>query len=685
VSQEPPPKLREDLVAQRRVFGGEAVYVVKDPLRLKYWTVDEFNYTLLSLCDGKRELHELVECGRKMLPGADVDFLMMKALLDGYKDLHFFEDPWERNILLIERKRAWRATALRNAKLNPFEITLPAWNPNRFFDRVVGHLSFLFTGKAVVVYVAMFVAAMWITLANASDFALPLAELYVMKERPVIGIATLWVILFFSVVLHEFGHGLTCKHYGGGVYKIGFLLLYFNPCLYCDTTEAYFFENKRQRYLVALAGGVVDLTLASLATFVWYLTARELFVNQVAHRIAIFSGISGVLVNFNPLMKFDGYYVLSDYVEMPNLQADSFRFLGHRMRRLFGLAHEPITYTPRQRRVFGTYGTLSVLYVVLALTFITFFVGGWLVDRFGAVGYVPAVGFAAFISGRYIKRLVRFARFVALDKIGHLRRYGWLYAAAGLALLALLLWPLPRHVRGGFTLRPGQETIIRSREAGLIESVYVEEGQWVRAGTRLMTLREDRLELHAEEASAVREGAEATRAAAFAARDLAETMASEADARAGAAMERYYRSRAASTRIVAPFDGVVLTPRLDERIGASSSPGDVLCEIGDVRIMRAEVLLDEKLLGLLDDSPIVELRMWAEPGRRIEGRLTQIAPLPSAGELRRLYRVLVEVDNERGELRPGMTGYARFSAGRASLAKRAAEGLARSLRAELWL
>jgi putative peptide zinc metalloprotease protein len=679
-------KLREDLVVRRRVFGGEVKYVVKDPIRLDYFTIDEFCYSLLSFCDGERDFDELMEIAERLFPDSGMDAPTLLNFFDIYRKFKFFEDTWEKNILLIERQRTNRSRALKKAFANPLEITLPAWDPDRLFNRIVNPLGFMFTGKALIVYTAIILAAIWITMTNAREFALSFGELFIIKGQAFLGIVVLWVILFFTVVLHEVGHGLTCKKYGGEVHRMGFLFLYFNPCLYCDVTEAYFFEDKRKKHAVTLAGGIVDLLTAAIATFIWYLTSPELFINEVAHRVAIFNGVSGIIINFNPLMKYDGYYLLSDHLEIPNLRGDSFRFIGNRIRSALGLPFEDELLTTRERRTFSIYGVLAILYSIFVLCFVVMFVGSWLVAEFRGVGYLITAGLVFLMTKKYIRGLGGFFRFFALDKAGHFRRYRWIYAGGVAAVLVFFfLAPVPRHVRGGFSFLPGQEVVLRAREPGVVSGVLAEEGEIVLAGASPITLRAERIELARGRAVAIAAAAKAGRAAAQVVGDRPEAALQYSKHGAGLAAERYHASRSAKMTPVAPWDGVVLTPYMKEKLGIAVLPGDTLCVLGDLTTLRAEVLLDEADMGIIDAEGAVELRTKTHPGRLIVGHVECVSFVPSGGTVRRLYRVLVRVENPGGELRPDLSGTARFSAGVVSPFEHLFGRVARIFRIEFWI
>jgi putative peptide zinc metalloprotease protein len=680
-------KLRDDLVIKERVWGDDVKYMVKDPMRLEYFTIDPMAYTLLSLADGTRDLWELTEAANRIFPDGGLDPITLRTFYENYKEHKFFEDPWQRNVLVMEMQRKDRAETLKKAFANPFEIHLPAWDPDRFFGMIVKPLGFLFTRTACWVYALIFAAATYISLANAKDFAMPIAELYTIQGRALFGVVVLWTILLLSVVLHEIGHGLTCKHYGGSVHKIGFLFLYFNPCMFCDVTEGYFFENKNDKHAVTLAGGIVDLMVAAFATFVWYFTAKDLFINEVAHRVALYNGVTGILINFNPLMKYDGYFVLSDQLDIPNLQGDSYRFVGNRLRQLVGLPYEEEPYTPRESKILGVYGALSILYVIFVLWFIFSMLSGWLIGSYRAWGYILSAGLLYMMTRKHIKKLFGFGRFVALDKATHFRRFRVPYiSATAMLLLGVFLLPLPRHVRGDFTFRPAREAILRAEEPGVVDQVLVDEGDMVRGGSVLITLREDRIDLGRSRAVANRDAAMVARAHAAATGNRADAVAYSAEREAYSAKERFYRERSNRRQIAAPFDGVVMTRRPRQQIGKLCAPGEDLLLIGDPSTLHADVLVDEQVLGLMQQEAQVGLRMRGAHGREFVGRITRVAQEPSAGSVHRTYyRVVVEVDNADGTLRPGMHGIARFDAGAVPPIRHLTGWLSRILRIDFWV
>jgi multidrug efflux pump subunit AcrA (membrane-fusion protein) len=169
------------------------------------------------------------------------------------------------------------------------------------------------------------------------------------------------------------------------------------------------------------------------------------------------------------------------------------------------------------------------------------------------------------------------------------------------------------------------------------------------------------------------------------ARDPARAAIEKARVEAQRARERYYAACAAQLSPPTPIAGVILTPRLREKLGTSCEAGDTLYVVGEMATLQAEILLDERSLGLVDADCAVQLRTYGQEGEVRHGQIELIAPLPAVKRARQMYRVRVRVPNPNGDLRPGMRGVARFESGQSPALAQLLAGAARVLRIEFWL
>jgi putative peptide zinc metalloprotease protein len=256
------------------------------------------------------------------------------------------------------------------------------WNPDRLFASVEPRVRFLFTRSFATLAATVVVAAALVLWVSREELARSAHDALCWESA-----LPLWCVYFALGLLHESSHGLACKHYGGEVKEIGFLFLFFVPCFYCNVTDAWLFRAKHRRIAVMLAGVACDLVVGAIAAFIWRVASPDTIVHRTAFLVLSVSGLD-TLTNLNPLLKFDGYYVLSDWAEVPNLRARAIeRAKGHLRRWLCGAP--PPGPEPRARFLTG-FGLLSWAFSLVFLVCMLVFVGGWLDDRIGVAGWAVA-------------------------------------------------------------------------------------------------------------------------------------------------------------------------------------------------------------------------------------------------------------------------------------------------------
>src|SRR5262249_39432179 len=299
-----------------------------------------------------------------------------------------------------------------------------------------------------------------------------------------------WLTLLLIGILHECAHGLTCKHHGGEVHEIGFLLLFLMPCFYCNVSDAWLFREKSKRLGVTLAGGYFELFLWALAVFAWRLTLPGTLVNDLAFVVLSVCGIQ-TLFNFNPLLKLDGYYLVSDWLEIPNLHQRALDCFKGRLRSLLWGA-PPLTPTPLPRgergrgegeprgRLLLGFGLATWLYSLVFLALMLAALFHLLGTRWGWVG----LGGVALVGPVATRRL--FQGFSAGEVSKMIRLRGrrtvvWVLALGGLAA-GLGLIQVEDRAGGPFQVRPLTRAKVRAPVAGFLREVYYDQGDPVSPG-----------------------------------------------------------------------------------------------------------------------------------------------------------------------------------------------------------
>ena len=346
-------------------------------------------------------------------------------------------------------------------------------------------MRFCFTPQFVYVSAAVILLEFGITAFNWSDILSAAAGLYSLSTVPLL-IATIFVV----VTLHEFAHGLTCKRFGGEVREMGFLLLYLQPAFYCNVSDAWFFP-KSQRLWVSFAGPYFELFIWAVATLVWRVTDVDGWINHVALVVMATSGIK-TFFNFNPLIKLDGYYLLSDYLGIPNLRKRSFRYVGACLKSVGGLFGKLPTALPRERRIYLTYGIPAAIASIAILTYFAWAIGEHLImadQRLAFFAFAGLIGmrFRSKVRGLFGRNREprESSRRSKDDGDAGGRRKGrrgrkWIILAAVLFLIVVV--PLELKVAGSINVLPIHNADVRAEIEGTIGEILVDEGQHVNAG-----------------------------------------------------------------------------------------------------------------------------------------------------------------------------------------------------------
>src|SRR6185437_3100597 len=247
-----------------------------------------------------------------------------------------------------------------------------------------------------------------------------------------------WLLFCGLGFFHETAHGLTCKHFGGAAHKMGFLLYYLSPCFFVDVTEIYVYGGKWQRITVSIAGIWTELIICAAATVAWWGTPGGSSIHDFTYKIMLITGVGVIIINLNPLIKLDGYYILSELTGIVSLKERATAFVsGLVKRKLFRLPVD-VEFVPRRRRLFfAIYALLSGLYSYTLLYVVVRFAYNVLKTYSPDWAFLPAALLAGLIFRSRIRTLVRFMKTVYLDKKEKL--WGWLLGRCGLAVSAIVI------------------------------------------------------------------------------------------------------------------------------------------------------------------------------------------------------------------------------------------------------
>ncbi|HZX33539.1 MAG TPA: peptidase M50 [Rhodocyclaceae bacterium] len=486
------PRLVPQARIHRHVYRGQVWYVVQDQTGGRYHRLSPAAYSLVLGMDGMQTVQSLWEKANASGPG---DACTQNEVVDLLVQLHGTDllqaDTHPDSAALFERYKKKRRATLKQYLMNPMSLKVPLLDPAPFLQRWAPHVAWCFGRLGLLLWLAVVLPALalaghhWRELThNMSDQVLSGSNLLVMA-----------FVFPFVKLLHEMGHAFATRIWGGAVHEMGLMFLVFSPAPYVNASASLSFPSKTRRAVVAAAGMLVELFLAALALYLWLLVEPGV-VRAIAYNVMVVAGVSTLVVNGNPLLRYDGYYILTDLIEMPNLAQRGQRYLAYLWdRHVFGVhdldrpqeteaeSRWLIAYTPLAW-CYRVFVTVSIILFVAG----QFFIFGIVIAAWGAFTLVATPLWKAY---RHVTRSPTLQR----RRAWALRISGTL--AVGIILLAFVI-PMPLRTRAEGVVWLPDQAILRAGEKGFFRRWLVEPGKMVHRGEALFELEDPQLNMELE-------------------------------------------------------------------------------------------------------------------------------------------------------------------------------------------
>lgn len=456
-------QLRPHVRIHRQTFRGEVWYIVQDNQTGRYHRLSQGAYRVLSLLDGGRSVQDAWAIARGEL-GADQvpqdDVLRLLSLLHGADLIAGGDVPYMAE--LDERSQRTRRREFLARFKNPLAIRTGLFDPNRFLDATLPAVRWLLTPLGF---------ALWLVLVGIGVVLIAMSWPQMTQSALDQAFSVQNVILILALYpvikgIHELGHAYAAKAWGGEVHEFGLMWLAFLPMPYVDASSAAAFREKHRRMVVAGAGILVELALAAVAMIVWVLVEPGA-VRAIAFNVVLIAGISTIVFNGNPLLRFDGYYVLVDLIEVPNLAQRANAFLLHLVQRHgFGVPDLTSPVTARGEAVwFIVYGLMALAYRMV----VTFGIALFVASHFFFIGVLLAV---ASLVGAVVWPVLKGLSFVFFSpKLKGRRTRAIGLTSAGLAGVAALLLAVPvtyATLAEGVVWIADDEATVRTGSEGIV-------------------------------------------------------------------------------------------------------------------------------------------------------------------------------------------------------------------------
>ncbi len=476
------PKLRKHCQIHRHQYREQTWYVLEDKLTGRFHRFPGHVYWLIALMDGRRSMQDIWQAAlEKFGDDAPSQQEVMQLLIRLYQI-----DVLQTDVIPVVQEMQRRANkTLRQKRVqflkSPLSIRIPLFDPDRLLTALSPWLKPCFSRLGWILWLL----SVMLGLLLAGRHWPALSENVVDRTLSLENLALLWFVYPLLKALHELGHGLAVKRWGGEVHEFGVMLLVFMPMPYVDASASTAFENKWQRMMVAAAGLMVELSLAVIALLVW-LNAEPGMIRAIAFNVMLIAGVSALLFNGNPLLRYDSYYILSDWLEIPNLGQRANHYIGYLFQRyLLGLSDvpSPVKASGEAKWLFF-YAIASFCYRLLMMYAIILLVGG----RYFIIGALLAAwALVSMLIIPFYKALKGLFKSPYVQPVKQKVMMRLSVFALAMALL-LLLAPVPVTVQTEGVVWQQPDSQIRAEEEGEVLMVVVKPGTMVKPGDELMRL-----------------------------------------------------------------------------------------------------------------------------------------------------------------------------------------------------
>ncbi len=605
----------------RHIYRGQAWYVLHDRASARHYRFDAGAYMFINQLDGTRTVQEawdrLHQQHADNAP-AQHDIVRLVAQLHDAEilqgDVHFDVEA------LLARRQKQKNIKSRSRWLRPLSIRIPLADPDQFLTALLPIIRPLFSKLSLIIWLLFVIIALLMGVAQYSE----LINHWSSRALDPQNILAMFLVYPFIKVFHEFGHAAATKKWGGEVHEVGIMFLVFIPNPFVDASASSAFSDKWQRIIVAASGIMVEMFLAALGLLVW-LNVSPGFVQDIAFNVMFVGSVSTLLFNGNPLLRFDGYYVLMDAIEIPNLGQRSTRYLAYLVKRyLFKLSEEVSPVTAYGERVwFLFYGIAAFTYRLFISITIALYIAG----KFFVIGILLAIwAIVAQVLVPLAKSIGFLLTGVALQG-QRIRALSITTIGALLASLFIFVIPIPSWTQAEGILKLPEHSQIRAGSNGFIVQVLAIEGERVKKGDPLFELEDHLLPSRLAVLEWSLKELEVKRTAELM-QDLTQAGIYQEGINRVEAELAELRQQMASQIIRSAVDGIFTVSHGRDIQGRFVEKGELLGRVVNHSSITALVVIQQQAVDLVRQyTKSVEVRFPHQPGESVKGSIQREVPL----------------------------------------------------------
>ena len=628
------PRLRSTVQVHRQHYRGRMWHVIQDPASNQFFRLSDSAYQFVALLDGHRTVADVWQvCNEQLGDSAPTQGEAIQLLGQLYTTnlLGAELPPDAAGLFQRYHKRVGRE--IRGYLMNLLFIRIPLFDPDHLLERWLAVFGRIFSLGGFIAWIALLSAGLYSIIGKGADLSSGAEGILELENLPM-----LYLGLIIVKVFHEFGHCFACKKFGkesgsgGEVHVLGVMFLIFTPLPYMDASSAWALRRKWHRVIVGGAGIMVELGIAAIAAIIWANTDQSSPIHALTYNMMFVASVSSLLFNGNPLLRFDGYYILSDVLEIPNLHQRSRGYIYYLIRKyVWGVRRAQTTaHTSGERWWLAIFAVLSTAYRVIICVGIVLFIA----KKLFFVGVILA---AMAVATWVFVPLGKFARYLTTH--GELDRVRGRAIVSTLAFIAAIIAcvgfiPAPDRYRIAGFVEPAQLAYVYAKTDGFVVSILVPSGEIVAKGAPLIKARNPKLVSERKQLLAELLDVQVRKRLAKRDGDIA---AADAITRQIAALEHAIRLRdqaIADLVILAPIAGKWVAPEIerakDVYIRSGQQVGSIIS--ADKMIVRA-MAGQEVAAELYEEIDIkgrgavrrVELRVKGRPDPLLTGRIKWVA------------------------------------------------------------
>jgi len=633
------PKLLSSVQVYRQHFRGQMWYVLEDPATNKYSRLSASAYHFIGLLDGRRKVRDAWGiCNEKLQDDAPTQGEVIQLLGRLYcSNLLWADLPADTESLFLRyRKRVKRE--VQGYLTNLLFVRIPLFDPDSFLERWVKVFGALFSWFGFVLWAVLIAAGLYFLLGNWGRF---INQSYGILSTD--NLLYLYLSLILVKTLHEFSHAFACKkfgrlnHNGGQVHTMGIMLLVFVPVPYTDASSSWAFRNKRHRAVVGAAGIIAELAAAAVAAIIWA-NSSEGTAHTIAYNMMFIAGVSTLVFNGNPLLRFDGYYILSDLIEIANLGHRSRAYLYYLVKRCAWGAKKALNpaHTGGEKAWFVFYGIASILYRVFICVRILLFLNERLPSQLFIL--VPALAGAAIVVWVFVP-FGKFLHYLATNpELEKTRTRGWATTAvtATIILASITAIQLPDHCRVEGVVEPVKLAVIHAETDGFLKSYLPSNNEVKKRKELLIELRNPSLEVQKRQLMADKEVLQ-FRLMLAQTRETAEAQIIQEKLDALDQKIQRVNEELDGLKVTSPLDGVWVWPGVELSEGMYLARGQKIGFVADLDDLMVRATAGQNTGAQIFEEAYeqVELRVRGRADLQLRGKITKKLPagrrvLPSA-------------------------------------------------------